>query len=210
METTRKPRSISLIYWFVKVTFWIYVTASVIAMFLVVAILLFGMEDLQLHVGTPVKINVVEQGTLDVNLSEKLAEVKLVGLTGDVHFVNTPIEIGRIYAVFIFIIVLLFLYIFIIIKRFITNVYNGIYFDFNNISLLKRISYALIIIWLFLVFFGFFQYYFLIINMNFETVEFTANVQTYPVILLFALFIWVLSHIFMKGCELQEENKLTV
>jgi hypothetical protein len=28
--------------------------------------------------------------------------------------------------------------------------------------------------------------------------------------LLFALFIWVLSHIFEKGAEIEEENRLTV
>lgn len=71
-------------------------------------------------------------------------------------------------------------------------------------------SYALVMIWIFTVIYGYFQYFFLVINMNFDTVEFTSDVQTYPIILLVALFIWVLSHIFMKGCELQDEHELTV
>jgi len=47
-------------------------------------------------------------------------------------------------------------------------------------------------------------------NMNFDTIEFTSDVSTYPVILLVALFIWVLSHIFIKGCELHDEHELTI
>ena len=210
METIKKPLSIKVIYWITNVTFWIYVAVTVLALFLVGALLLFELNELQLHVGLPVKVSVIEEGTLDLNILSSLANVELVEMTGKLHFINTPPEIGRIYALFIFSIVVLFLYIFLTFKRFIGNVYNGVYFDMKNISLLKRISYALVIIWLFTVFYGYFQYFFLVINMNFNTIEFTSDVQTYPVILLVALFIWVLSHIFIKGCELQDENKLTV
>jgi len=38
----------------------------------------------------------------------------------------------------------------------------------------------------------------------------TSNVQTYPSILLGALFIWVLSHIFQKGVELKYDIELTI
>jgi DUF2975 family protein len=210
MEAVYKPRSIKLIYWFTTITFWMYVVTTILAMFLVAAILFFELETLQLNVGIPVKINVVEQGTLDLNITDKFIDVNLVDLTGNLQFVRTPIDVGRVYAVFIFAIALLILYIFVIVKRFVSNVYNGIYFDIKNISLLKRISYAIAVVWIFVVFFGFFQYYFLVINLNFETVEFTSDIQTYPLLILFALFIWVLSHIFVKGCELKVENELTV
>ena len=160
--------------------------------------------------GIPVSVNVIEKGTLDLNILSNITSVELTGMTGRVHFIDTPPEVGRIYALFIILIVLLLLYIFLTFKRFITNVYNGIYFDMKNISLLKRISYTLVVIWIFSVFYAYFQYYFLAINMNFDTVKFTSDVQTSPEYLLVALFIWVLSHIFMKGCELLEENQLTV
>ena len=210
METIKKPLSIKVIYWITNITFWIYVAVTVLAFFLVGALLIFELDELQLHVGIPVMVNVIEKGTLDLNMMSSLVNVELVEMTGKVHFINTPPEVGRVYALFIFSIVILFLYIFLTFKRFIGNVYNGVYFDMKNISLLKRISYALVIIWVFTVFYAYFQYFFLVINMNFETVEFTSDVQTYPIVLLVALFIWVLSHIFMKGCELQDENKLIV
>ncbi len=210
METIKKPLSIKVIYWITNITFWIYVAITILALFLVGALLIFELDELQLHVGLPVMVNVIEKGTLDLNMMSSLVNVELVEMTGKVHFINTPPEVGRIYALFIFSIVILFLYIFLTFKRFIGNVYNGVYFDMKNISLLKRISYALIIIWVFTAFYAYFQYFFLVINMNFDTVEFTGDVQTYPIVLLVALFIWVLSHIFVKGCELQDENKLTV
>ncbi|NQU32335.1 MAG: DUF2975 domain-containing protein [Bacteroidetes bacterium] len=210
MEKLKKPLSIKVIYWITVVTFWIYVAGTIFVLFVVGALLFFDLNDLQLHVGIPVSINVIEKGTLDLNILSNITSVELTGMTGKVHFIDTPPEVGRVYALFIFSIMLLFLYIFLTFKRFITNVYNGMHFDMKNISLLKRISYTLVVIWVFSVFYAYFQYYFLVINMNFNTVEFTSDVQTSPENLLVALFIWVLSHIFMKGCELQEENQLTV
>jgi hypothetical protein len=210
METIKKPLSIKVIYWITNITFWIYVAVTLLAFILVTVLLFSELDTLQLHVGIPVKVNVIEEGSLDLNMLSSFANVKLVEMTGKVHFVDTPPEVGRVYSVIIFSLVILILYIFIILKRFIGNVYNGLYFDMRNISLLKRISYALVIIWIYLVFYAYFQYYFLVINMNLDTVEFTGDVQTYPVILLVALIIWVLSHIFMKGCELQEEHNSTI
>ena len=188
METIKNPLSIKVIYWITNITFWIYLAITVLAFFLVGALLLFDLEDLQLHVGMPVDVNIIEKGTLDLSILSSLTSVELVEMTGKLHFINTPPEVGRVYALFIFSIVLLFLYMFLIFKRFIGNVYSGVYFDMKNISLLKRISYALVFIWIFTIFYGYFQYFFLVINMNFETIEFTSNVQTYPSILLVALF----------------------
>ncbi len=210
MEKFKKPLSIKVIYWITVVTFWMSVAVTILALSVVGALFFFDLNDLQLHVGIPVSVNVIEKGTLDLNILSNITSVELTGMTGRVHFIDTPPEVGRIYALFIILIVLLLLYIFLTFKRFITNVYNGIYFDMKNISLLKRISYTLVVIWIFSVFYAYFQYYFLAINMNFDTVKFTSDVQTSPEYLLVALFIWVLSHIFMKGCELLEENQLTV
>ena len=210
METLKKPLSIKVIYWMTNITFWIYVAITILALFFVATLLLFELENLQLHVSIPAHVNIVEKGTLDLDIVGSLIDVELVEMTGKVHFINTPPEVGQVYSLFVFTIVLLFLFIFLTFKRFIGNVYNGVYFDMKNISLLKRISYTLVIIWIFTVFYGYFQYFFLVINMNFDTIEFTSDVQTYPSILLVALLIWVLSHIFVKGCELKDENELTV
>ncbi len=208
MHTNKKPLSIKVIYWVTNITFWIYVAASVILLFIVAALMFNIFGDLQLHVGVPVAINVLEHGILEVN--DNTINLKFVEMYGKVHFIDSPAFVGRVYGVFVLAIVSLFFYIFLIFKKFINSVYDGMYFNMKNISLLKRISYALVGVWAFTAFYATFQYFFLVKNLEFTTIETTGNVQTYPVILLVALFIWVLSHIFVKGCELQEENQYTI
>lgn len=211
MQTLKKPLSIKVIYWITNITFWIYAAASALMLIIAVA-LMFNVfnNDLQLHVGVPVAMNVLEQGTLDLDFSNKYINVEFVEMYGKVHFIDTPAALGRIFSIFVLLILTIFFYMFFTFRKFINNVYDGKYFDVDNISSLKRISYALVVTWVFTAFYAHFQYYFIVMNMEFSTIEATGDVQTYPVILLVALFIWVLSHIFMKGCELQDENKLTV
>jgi len=45
------------------------------------------------------------------------------------------------------------------------NVYEGKYFELKNISLLKRIAYALVGVWVFTAFYAYFQYFFLVNNL---------------------------------------------
>lgn len=210
MQTLKKPLSIKVIYWITNITFWLYIVIAILGLGLVGALMIGLLENLQLNVGVPVAINVLEQGSLDLALSSTYIDVEFAEMYGKIHFIDTPIFIGRIYSAFMLIMLIIFFYIFYTFRSFINNVYKGIYFDFDNIALLKRISYALVGTWTFTVIYSYFQYFYIAKNLEFETIEIAGNVETYPTILLMALFIWVLSHIFMKGCELQDENKLTV
>jgi hypothetical protein len=150
----------------------------------------------------------LEQGTLDVG--DSIIGVKFIEMTGKVHFIDTPVFIGRIYSIFMMVIVLLSFYIFWMFRQFVNHVYHGNYFDRDNIASLKKIAYALAGIWVFTVFYAYFQYFYLAVNMNFNSIEITGDIQTYPAVILVALFIWVLSHIFMRGCTLQDENNYTI
>jgi hypothetical protein len=211
MEAVKKPLSIKIIYWTTSIAFWIFVVVAILGTALVSALMLNVFEgDLQLHVGLPVGINIVETGILDLDLSSKYIDVQFTEMVGKIQFKDTPADLGRIYGGFMLIILGIFLYIFIIFRRFITNVYNGVYFDLDNIALLKRISYALVLVWGFTVFYSYFQYFYIAQNLQFNSIVITNDVQTYSEILVGALFIWVLSHIFMKGCELQDEHNYTV
>lgn len=210
MESIKKPLSIKVIYWITNISFWIYLAAAVFIIFLAAYIFLIGIDTLQLHVGLPIMANLNEVGSFDSFLVPNTVDVEMVAMSGKVHFVDTPVELARLYAAFMFIVSILFSYIFVIIRKFVNNVYIGDYFDIKNINLLKRISYGLIFLWLFAVSYGYFQYFFIAVNLDFSTIEFNFDVNTYPSILIVALIIWVLSHIFSKGVQLQEENKLTV
>ncbi len=208
MESSKKHLSIKVIYWVTNFLFWIFVLAAIFGFVLAGAFMFKIFDKTQLHVGIPVAINILEQGTLQLNNS--ISSVEFVEMYGKIHFIDTDPSIGQVYSLFILSILSIFFYIFFTFRKFISNVYKGFYFDLKNISLLKRISYALVGVWGFTVFYAYFQYFYLLKNMEFSSIEITSDVQTYPVILLVALFIWVLSHIFMKGCELQEETNYTI
>lgn len=208
MKELRNPTSIKVIYWITKITFWIFTVMSVLLFALASALLFEVFDETQLHIGIPVGINILEQGEAVIN--NQVLNVEFKEMYGKLHFIDCPPFIGRTYSYFIFIITSISLYIFITFKNFITNVYKGEYFERKNILLLKRIAYALVSIWIFTVFYGYFQYFYIVQNLDFTSISITDKVETYPIILLVALFTWVLSHIFIKGVELKKETDLTI
>jgi len=208
MEELKKPRSIKVIYWITKITFWLFAVMSVLMFALSSAFLFEVFDKTQLHVGVPIGVNILEQG--DAVINNQVINVEFKEMYGKLHFIDCPPFIGKTYSYYIFIMLSISLYIFMTFKNFITNVYHGQYFERKNILLLKRIAYALVGFWLFTVFYGYFQYFYLVQNLEFTSISITDKVETYPIILLVALFTWVLSHIFIKGVELKNENELTI
>ncbi len=208
METTKKPLSIRIIYWATTIIFWIFVAAAAVGMVFGMLMLFGYMDETQLHVGVPVAINIVEEGIVDLFYNQ--VKVEFVEMYGKVHFIDTPVFIAQIYSVFMMIMMGIFFFIFLTFKMFIVNVYRGLYFESRNIALLKRIAYALVGVWGFTAFYAYFQYYFLMQHLELSSISVQGDIQTYPVILLGALFLWVLSHVFMKGSELQEESNYTI
>ena len=204
---TQQVLSIKIIYWITNLTFWLYSFIAVVMLFFAIALFFSFFNDLQLNIGLPVSINFIEKGSLSI--SNTPIGVELVEMFGQVHFINTPVFIGKIYSIFLLGIIIFTFYISFTFKKFISNVYKGAYFEFQNIILLKNIAYALLGIWIFSIVYAYFQYYYIARNLQFENLV-VGDVKTSPEILLIALFIWVLSHIFQKGLELQEENNLTV
>jgi len=208
MNNLKTPLSIKVIYWFTSISFWLYVVVSVFALLLAGSLILnlFGASNL--HVGVPVSVDLIEKGELHIN--GITSSVQFVEMQGKLKFDETPVVLKRYYGVSIIVIISLFFFIFYKFKQFIDNVYKGIYFDISNIALLKKVSYGIAGTWLFVVFYSYFQYFFVFQKLKFNTIEIIGDVQTYPIILFVALFIWVLSHVFTKGVELQEEAKLII
>lgn len=204
----KKPTSVKLIYWITQVIFWLYTAAGFFAIFFAIALIFNFIHDLKLNVGIPVGMDIVESGTLE--FGDQSTAVQLKEMVGKIQFESAPLLIQRIYGFFIFIVLSLTYYLMMTFRVFITQVYQGHYFDRKNILLLKRISYGLLAIWMVTVFYGYFQYFFIVNNLKFDSIVSNGNVETYPVILLFALFIWVLSHIFSKGVEIKSEQELTI
>jgi len=208
MNTQQATFSIKLIYWLTNIFFWLFNLMGILVFVLVIGMAFGLFSNLQLRVGAPIAIDVLEKGT--INLNNTIINAEFSEMYGKIFFIDTPVFIGRLYSIFLFIILGLGIFISFTFKKFIKNIYNGLFFDVKNISLLKRISYAIIIGWFFSFFFSYFQYFYEMKNINFETVKLNGDIQTYPLVLFVALFLWVLSHIFIKGAKLQEENNFTI
>jgi hypothetical protein len=209
MEKRKNPFSIKVIYWLTQVIFWLFVLILVGAIVLNMGLQTgwFG-DDLELHAGTPIEFNYTEKGVLQV--AHVSQEVEFVEATGKIHFINTNKIIAKWLGLAMLCVVIIFLYILLKFKNFIVNVYKGIVFERYNIRMLKHMAYGLVAIWLFINIYGRLFYYFIAKQLVFEHLEVTSNFDSYGGILIAALFLWVLSHIFMQGVTLQEEQELTV
>ncbi len=209
MEKRKNPFSIQVIYWLTQVIFWLFVLIFVGAIVLNIGLQTgwFG-DDLELHAGTPIEFNYTEKGVLKV--AHVSQEVEFVEATGKIHFINTNKVIAKWLGLAMLCVVIIFLYILLKFKNFIVNVYKGIVFERYNIRMLQHMAYGLVAIWLFTNIYGRLFYYFIAKQLAFEHLEVTSNFDSYGGILLAALFLWVLSHIFMRGVTLQEEQELTV
>lgn len=209
MKKLSQPLSIKIIYWFTQITFWLFVLVFVAAIALNIAFLTESLGDkMQLHAGLPVEVNYTENGSLTVY--GEVQEVEFVAAIGKLHLINTNPELAKWFGGAIMLVVSIFLYIFIMFKRFIGNVYRGFVFERFNIGMLKNIAYGLVGLWFFSVVYSALFYYFIAKELAFEHLEITSKYDSFWILLVAALFLWVLSHIFMNGVRLQEEQKLTV
>jgi hypothetical protein len=90
------------------------------------------------------------------------------------------------------------------------NVKNGEVFTIRNISLLKRLAYGIAGFWLFTVVYTQLAYHVMAKYLQFENVRITNEIPSYSGILMAALFLWMLAHIFITGVKLKQENDLTI
>lgn len=209
MNTDKKPLSIKIIYWLTQVVFWLFIAALILIVGLNVAIYseVFG-DSMQLHAAMPVEVSYTKKGTLEV--FGVTQQVEFVEAFGKIHFIDTNPDFAKVFSSAALIVVIIGLYIFTMFRRFIGNVYRGFIFEEYNIQMLKKMSYGLVVLWLFDVIYKPIFYYLIVKNIEFEDLTFTENFDTNAIILLIALMLWVLSHIFMYGVKLRKEQELTV
>lgn len=209
MENLNRFLSIKIIYWLTQITFWIFILvffASIVFAF-VLQFEFLG-DDLQIHTNLPVEVNYTEKGSM--SLFGDFQELEFVEATGKLHFIKTNPKFAKWIGYFLVGVVSLFLYIFLQFKRFIVNVYRGFIFERFNIRMLRNISYGIVALWFFMVLYSRLFYYFIAKRIQFEHIELTGEMNSYGFLLIIALFLWVLSHIFMLGVKLQKEQELTV
>lgn len=209
MENRKRPLSIIIIYWLTQIAFWLFVLVffATIVFNLALQFELLG-NNMQIHSALPVEVSYTEKGTLDLfNLEQ---EVEFVEATGKIHFINTNSDLAKWFGGLLIGVVCITLYMFLMWKRFIGNVYRGYIFERFNIEMLKKMAYGLVVFWGFMIIYSRMFYYFIAKNIKFEHLEISGNMNNYVFLLFIALFLWVLSHIFMTGVKMQDEQNLTV
>lgn len=209
MKTSKTPLSINVIYWITQFVFWMFIIISGAAfIFNIVLYTDFFGNDLQLHTRFPVKVDILETGSLYLN--GRNIKVELVEGVTQIHFFNTPLFLARWIGTALMLACFLILYTSFSFRKFISNVRKQIIFVESNIQHLKNMAYALLALWFFIIVYMRIMFQVIGSKLEFEHVAFTDDYPNFAGILMAALFIWVLSHIFMHGVKLQSEQDLTV
>jgi hypothetical protein len=130
-----------------------------------------------------------------------MPEVKL-----DIFKLNRIDEIG----LALLIVIPIIWYLTFIFRRFMVNVKNGPTFTISNIKILKHIAYGLASLWLLTLIYLQMMYYYIGKNVEFENVSISNEFIDIDGVLLSAIFIWILAHIFETGLKLQQEKDLTI
>lgn len=209
MEKRKRHLSISIIYWMTQIIFWLFVVVFFGAF--VANVLLHTVDignTLQIHTDLPSKASYTEKGTL--TLFGEIHKVEFLEASGKVHFIDTDQYLAKWFGGLLIGVVSVSLFIILAFKRFIGNVYRGLIFERYNIRMLKNMAYGLIIFWGFMVFYSRMFYFFIARHLSFEHIKITDEINSYGFLLFIALFLWVLSHIFMLGVKMQEEQNYTV
>ncbi len=203
------PLSIRIIYILTSIIYYLTALISVLGTLLAFAIL-FGLlqNGLQLHVDMPVEMNFEEVGYAYFK-GEKV-EIEIVETIGKVHFIDTNPKLARRLAIPLLIVFPYLFWLVFLFHRFIRNVREGRTFAIRNIQLLRMLGYGLIGLWLIMVIYMQIFQYTIVSKFSFDMIEITDNERWYGGILLGGIFTLVLAHVFLKGRELEEENKLTI
>ena len=209
METKKSPLSIRVIYWLTNISLGL--TAFAFLLILLLNILLYTTDfgkEMQIQTELPVQVDFLEKGSLFIN--DQLIEVELVDATSKIHFIDTPEFITKKVGFVILLLILGMGYLTWIFRTFIRNVKNGEIFTIKNIGILKKLSYGIAGFWLFTNIYMRVYYYLIVKHLKFENIHFTGDISNYNELLLMALFIWMLAHIFIVGLKLQQEKELTI
>jgi len=209
MEKQKTHTSIWLIDNLSRFVFWFFAAVSAIFLvFLIIHLLGFGPKELDLSVEFPTNFKVYEKGTF--TLGENVSAITISEASGTINFENAPRLVSVVIPLFVVPLLAALLYILWLFKGFTKNVRLGNAFDPVNIKHLKRMAYIIAGVWLYLQLTVTFYNLFIVQRFDFEGLQFTFKNGSFGSLLFIALFVWVLTHIFQKGAEMEEENRLTV
>jgi hypothetical protein len=201
--------SLKLIDGLARFFFWFLASVSAI-FFIFVVINILGLTPDSVNVGLdlPAKFRVAEEGSFTFGNHTSVVTVKEA--TGTIMFEDSPRVFSIILSLSILPVLGALLYMLWLFKGFTKNVKLGNAFDPINIKHFKQIAYIIAGTWVYLQMAITIYNYYVIPNIAFEGLEFSYTHGSNGGLLLFSLFVWVLSHILEKGAEIEEDNRFTV
>ena len=209
MKTQKTPLSFKILHWLNSFVFWVmtFFTIIVVIINLVLLTDIFT-EPIQLRIEMPVPIEVVEDGTLHLENAD--LPVRIEEAYGKLYFVDTPIYVTRMVIKVMLIAILIGWFISWKFKRFTGNLRKGLLFEIDNINNLKHAAYGLTGLFLVSRIYmeglkKYFEH-----QLEFDSIIIGGEAYNTDPIILFALLLWVLAHVFVKGIEMKKEQDLTI
>jgi hypothetical protein len=203
------PPGIRVIHIISNIAFWFF-TAGFVLVSSVFIFYLFdsGEETNDFDFILPAHVNMAERGIFEID--EQEIQIQIVNAQAYIRFNNAPNKMIIFIILYSYPMIGTVVFILFVFKRFLTNVKKGLIFDIRNIKLLKIISYGLLAYWVLSLISYQIGYFYVEDIIKIPGVELTNSFDISLPVLFVAAFIWVLSHVFIAGIKLQEENELTI
>jgi hypothetical protein len=209
MKKQNSHFSIRLIDGLSRFFFWFLASVSAIFfIFVVINILGLTPDSVDVGIDLPTNFQVAEEGTF--TLGDHTSTVRIKEATGTIMFENAPRVFSIILSLGVLPLLGAFLYMLWLFKGFTKNVKLGNAFDPINIKHFKLIAYIIAGTWVYMQMAVSIYNHYVIPKLAFDGLDFTYTHGSFGGLLIFSLFIWVLSHILEKGAQIEEENQLTV
>lgn len=162
-------------------------------------------DKLNMTIRLPVKSDEVQKGSVQFYGHEM--EIDYKHAVGEVDSKDAPKAVARTFSVLILTTSAFAVFIMHLFCRFVSNVKNGVVFEIENIKLLRKLGFTLLGLYFFLLI----GVQFWIHSFNTEEINPRLSIDGSQLsVLLSALFIIMISQIFLRGLEIQKENKLTI
>ena len=209
MTEIKTPFSIKLIYWLTNFMMGLLGIVFLLALAFNIAVFTgHELDDTDMRVQLPAKVDIAQQGTLQV-MGEEIT-VQLVDAESQLRLVNPPSKLIKYIMVSILLLILGVAYLVCQFRTIVKNVRNGLVFEIENIRLLKKIAYILAGFWLVMLIYIQVGTHIVQEHMHVEGVSFSGDPVSTSNVLVMSLCLWVLAHIFSTGLKMKEEQALTI
>ena len=169
-----------------------------------------GDSESGVSINIPLSVELKEVGVYKTNTG--LSELNLSTDDSKLTFKNPPKKVIRISSLFLLISLGVTFYLIYLFRKFIINVKNNNVFVSENSSIFKKLGIGIFVLWGIKILSSFVVSLLVTSNVKFESADVSSKfvINFDFTLIIFSLFLIVLSHIFSQGIRLQEEKDLTI